>query len=161
MAADNTSIDWTQIITTVLAVYGALLASYTFWVTLRDKKRTLKVELHYALAPLPIEGVEELITIRVSNPCFQNVTASSVALELPDKRQIVYPDPRSDKPLPHELTPGTNLTVLNNSQELAKSLLEAGFTGTISLIGSCSDAVGGNHKSKPFEFNINDALNRK
>jgi len=74
---------------------------------------------------------------------------------------MVYPDLRSDKPIPHELTPGTKLTVLNNSKKLANSLCEAGFTDTITLVAICSDAVGGKHKSKPFSFNINGALNRK
>ena len=161
MTAENVTTDWVQIITTVLAVYGAFLASYSFFVNRHDKKRILKVELSNALAPNPVGKVEDLVTICVSNPGYQNVTASSISLELPDKRQMFYPNPRSDKPLPHELTPGTKLTVLNNSQELAKLLIDAGFTNTISLVGVCSDAVGGKYKSKPFNFNINGSLKHK
>lgn len=151
---------WIQIITAAIALYGAGLATYTFYSNRRDRRRLLNVNVSYALAPHPITQIETLITITIANAGYHSVTVTGVSCELPDNQRVAYPNPRSDKPLPYQLQPGTNITILINAQELARTLTEAGYSGTIVLIGECSDAIGQTHRSESFDFDISTALSR-
>src|SRR5205807_2504081 len=103
-------------LTAVIAIYGAGLSTYTFIMNRREKRRVLTVKANHALAPDSHGNAEELIIIGVSNPGFQNVTVVSVSIELPNRKQLVFPNPRSDKRIPHELTPGTKLSVLQSAR---------------------------------------------
>src|SRR5574341_2238143 len=151
---------WIQIITAAIALYGAGLATYTFYSNRRDRRRVLDVKVAYALAPHPLTEIETLITMTVANASYHSVTATGVSLELPDNQRIVYPNPTTDKPLPYRLEPGTNFTALINAQELARTLSEAGYSGTVALIGECSDAIGQYHRSNSFDFDIGSGLKR-
>ena len=123
--------DWLAIGTAFVTAYAAGFGTYAFWANRRDQRRRLRVEMSHAIAPHPITDIESLVLVTVSNPGYHNATVTSVALELPGQRQLVFPNPRTNKSLPCELTPGTNLVLFNNARLLAQSLREAGLQGAV------------------------------
>lgn len=146
------SVNWFQMLTAVVALYGAALSTRTFIANRREKRRVLAVGANRGLAPDGHGDVEELIAVDVSNPGFQNVTVVSVFIELPNQRQFVVPNPRSDKPIPHELTPGTKLSVVLNARDLAASLHKDGLSGSVNLTPACRDALGMTYRGNVLRF---------
>ena len=157
MASGAPLITWDQgiqILTALVALWGAGLSTYTFVTNRRDKRRVLKVRLRYALVPNIKSEPESRITITVSNPGYHSLTVTSVSFRLPSRKQLVYPYAQSDKSLPHELTPGTQLTVFISARQMVKDLKKGSFSGVVRLVGVCSDALGGEHKSSPYDFDM-------
>ena len=142
--------DWSVLITTLVALYGALLSTYNLISSRRDKRRRVKVELSVGV----LQGTLVLL-FEVSNPGHIAVTIQPPRLQLPKRGgTIVFPTPRSDVQFPHDLSPGTKCTVWTSPAKLANQLKENGFSGKVNLVGFCKDAVGTTHKSKRLELDL-------
>ena len=74
--------NWDILLTLIIAVYGAMLSTYTIWVAKQESKRKIKVELSYGFNTNPLVKAETLLLIRAMNLGRKTVTLSSVGLIL-------------------------------------------------------------------------------
>ncbi len=148
------SIGWDVAIALIIAVYGAVLSTYTAWAARQEKKRKIKVELSYGFSVSPPMVGPKSLFISALNMGKPTVTLTSMGLVLPDKRYLTPLYPKSNVSFPYALLEGKNCSVWIELKELAEQLKQEGYSGKVSLIGFYNDAIGGKYKSKPLEFDI-------
>jgi hypothetical protein len=143
------------IITLLIAIYGALLSTYSVWTARQEHKREVKVELSYGLKTNPISGVSPtLLILSALNTGTKTVTLSSTGLILPRKKYLFFPRPESNVTFPYDLPEGKSCSIWIATEELANDLKREGYSGRIALKGYYRDAIGGYYKSKSVKFNI-------
>ena len=107
---------WTtkDYLTAVLAVYGALLSTYTAWTKWRETRTKVKVTLQSAILTGGMHHGKPMVSIGVSNHGNTSVAfgGGSTALRVKGAKNLfVIPQPVG-QPLPHTLSPGTSMTLL-------------------------------------------------
>jgi len=143
------------VITLLIAIYGALLSTYSVWTARQEHKREIKVELSYGFMRNPLSGVgPTLLILSALNTGTKTVTLTSTGLILPKKKYLFFAQPESNVSFPYDLPEGKNCNVWIATEELAKDLKREGYSGRISLKGYYRDAIGGYYKSKSIKFNI-------
>lgn len=153
--------DWTNIITAAVALYGAVLSTYMLVSNTREKRRHVKVEIANGFLPRGPELGPPMLLICLTNPGYRSVTIQCPALRLPTGASMVFLEPQSDVRFPHELAEGKNCTVWMEMTSIAQQLVERGITGTVGLVAECSDAVGTTYKSKAWPFNASEWLKER
>lgn len=150
---------WAAIVTAIVAVYGAILATYTQLAMRREKKRRIAVELSFGFPEIPGIGLgPQVLFLSASNPGDRSVSLNGSGLLLPDERTLVFPDPEGDVTFPCDLEEGKSCRVWIPTDTLARELRKAGLSGGVKLVGFYNDALGDRHKSKPIKFQIDDKV---
>jgi len=145
------------VITLIIAIYGALLSTYSIWNARQEHKREIKVELSYGFMRNPLSGVSPpMLFLSALNTGTKTVTLSSMGLILPrkDKKYLIFVQPESSVSFPYDLPEGKSCSVWITTKELAEDLKREGYSGRISLKGYYRDAIGGYYKSKSVKFTI-------
>ena len=148
---------WSMLLTALVAVYGAVLSTYTLCQNRRDKQHRLTVRVSHAVLGGPSGISGPMITITVANPSFRDLTVNPPGLLLPDGRSLIFPYPQSDAQFPHELRQGKSCTIWCALDELKADLRQKGLSGKIIVRGFCDDAVGNRHRGQPFELDLANA----
>jgi hypothetical protein len=143
------------IITLIIAVYGALLSTYSVWASKQEKKREIKVQLSYGFHTLLGEP-KPVLVISALNTGHKRVTLNSTGLILPskDKKYLMFLRPDGNVNFPYDLQEGQNCDVWITTEELAQDLKQRGFSGKIGLKGYYRDAIDVEYTSKSLKFDI-------
>jgi hypothetical protein len=148
-------IGWDVVITLLIAIYGALLSTYSVWNARQEHRREIKVELSYGFMRNALAEVSPpLLILSAMNTGAKTVTLTSTGLVLPRKKYLFFAQPESNVAFPHDLPEGKSCSVWIANEELAKDLKREGYSGRVKLIGYYKDAVGGYYKSKSVKFNV-------
>lgn len=145
------------VITLLIAIYGALLSTYSIWTRRQEHKREVKVELSYGITRSPLLEVSPLMLILSAlNTGTKMVTLTSMGLILPrkDKKYLTILQPESNVTFPYELLEGKNCSVWIGIEKLAKDLKHEVYSGKIDLKGYYKDAIGNEYRSKSVKFDI-------
>ena len=139
----------------MVAVYAALLSTYTFWLSRRDKRRIVNVTLSFGFLTLPTGLSSEMLLLQYANPGHVPVTINNPGITLPDGRTLAFfRGTQGNVTFPHTLEPGTSCTVWDPAMNLVEQLTECGFTGSVRLVPFCRDQVGNSYKGKAFKFDL-------
>ena len=146
-------------ITTIVAVYGAILSTISIGIhiftQLISNRPKVKVKIYIGFVADPLSGkTPPVLFISALNPGQKVVTLSSAGLVLPDKNQLVLPNPYTNVTLPHELLPGKSCHIWIETKEIAKVLKANGFSGKVRLVGFYRDQIDKTYKSKPYRFDV-------
>lgn len=142
------NVSWTQIVTAIVAVYGAIMSTVTFVVNRRDKKRKLEVKFSNGSLTYGNKLSELMLFINVSNPGNRAVKINVPRIILPDGKTIVFPNPQSDVKFPHLLEEGRKCMVWAEMKYLAKQLKDAGYSGVINLKADVEAETGKRYTSQ-------------
>ena len=146
--------DWIASITALVALYGAVLSTYTLISSRRDKRRRVKVELSTGFLATGPDLSTAMLFIKVSSTGHISVTLQRPGIQLPNKRTW-FPSSQPGEPsFPHELRPGQTCTVWFPLAVFANQLKKEGFFGKVKLVGFCRDAMRTVYKGKRWEFNV-------
>lgn len=148
-----------MIITLIIAIYGALLSSYSVWASKQEKKREIKVQLSYGFHAGPPSVGPMMLIISALNTGQKRVTLTSMGLILPkkDEKFLTFLRPDSNVNFPCDLIEGKGCDVWVTTKELAVDLKHEGYSGKVSLKGYYRDAIGGEYRSKSLKFDIEKA----
>jgi len=152
--------DWTDILTALVALYGAVLATYNFIVQLKGRKASVKVQISQGFIASPLGASEPMVILSALNVGEKAVTLCEQGFILPNGMRMVYPDPLSDVGFPHELTPGKSCRVWTEAAGFARELKEQGYPGTVKLIGFYRDQIDTTYTSRPYQFAVEDWAKR-
>ena len=147
------------ILTAIVAVYGAVLSTLVYRQSRSEKRRTLTVTLKWGLLTYgpglghSVSDNPHLI-LTVSNPGHIPVTLRSLHIRLPNGSNAVVPPAQGEVSLPHELPAGHSSTFWVDGWEFAQAAKQHGHSGQINLRAVATDAVGIEHLSDPYEFDI-------
>ena len=145
-------ITWPQIITAIVAVYGAIMATITFFSKRKEKQRRLTVSFSNGFLPSFGAGIGELMLfIEISNPGNRSVVINVPRIILPDGKTVVFPSPKSSNvQFPYKLEEGTNRMVWTEMRDLASQLKENGYQGIVKLKADVKDGAGQKYESKKY-----------
>ncbi|MEW6226591.1 MAG: hypothetical protein AB1700_00635 [Bacillota bacterium] len=147
--------NWTEIITAIVAVYGAVLATYTLVVQLRENRFRVNVKISMGFLVSPLGGTSDtMLFLSASNAGQKVVTLSSQGFLLPNKNQLVIPYPQSNVTFPYELLPGKSCQTWIEAREIARALKLEGIYGEVKLVGFYRDQVDKTYRSKPYKFDV-------
>lgn len=155
------SVTWTDIITALVAAYGSILATYTAVARWREKRARINVKISLGLITQGSlsDSSEPRVILSASNPGSKAITLSSWDFALPNGKHLASPNKwGADGQLPHELAPETSYRVWVEAKELAREMKTEGYSDKAKIVGFYRDQVGRTHKSKPFEFDVEDWL---
>ena len=143
-----------MIVTAIVAIYGALLSTYTLLANRKEKLRQVNIDLSFGIPTPNLALGSRVILMTIANPGSRSITVSSALVWLPNKKQLLLSDQRSNITYPHTLQEGNNCLLWVDPYEIAAICSEEGFTGKVKLLGIVKDALGKTYKSKPFVFNV-------
>ena len=142
---------WSDVLTAIVALYGAVLSTIIAIREWRARGPNIKVEVSQGAVSSPTgEWSDHSIFVEARNQGHKAVTLSMVGFILPGGRRWVIPRPLYYYvTFPYELMPETRCMTPTLAQKLATGLESLGFPDKVSLIGYYDDEVGRRHKSKP------------
>jgi len=144
--------DSTDIITALVALYGAILSTVVAVREWKAKRPKIKVKTSMGFLDLGRGNLSDaMVFVEAANPGQREVTLSSVGFILPLQRKVFLRQPQGSVRIPCELAPESSCQVWIDARELAALLRSNGFSGTLKLVGFYGDQVGRTHKSKAFE----------
>ena len=142
-------VTWPQIITAIVAVYGAIMSTITFIINRKEKIRQISVTFsNGSLVYTSNNRSDLMLFITVANPGNRPVTINVPRIRLPNKRTFVFPNPQSNVNFPHRLEDGADCVIWIDMELLARQLKSSGFKGRIKLIAEVNDATGKIYSSK-------------
>ena len=148
--------EWTNVITAAVALYGAVLSTYTILANRKDKRRQIKVKLSNGFLTSGPEISSAMLLIDASNPGVRSVILNSAGIKLPNGKTVVFPIPEGNVVFPHTLKEGENCLLWTPMKEFARTLGNEGYSGTIKIVAFYRDQLGKEHRSNKFSFDIED-----
>lgn len=149
--------NWTEIITIIIAIYGAILSTFNRITQWRNNMFRVNVKIKWGAMPQPSGDLgKAMIFLIATNPGQRVVTISSYGFIAPDNNNLFFPYRKTTLNFPYELTPGKSCEEIFMAGEFAKDLKHMGYTGEIELIGFYGDELDRTYKSKPWKFNIDN-----
>ena len=153
---------WEIVITLLIALYGAILSTYSIWSRRQEQKRKLKVSLNYGLTlNLLSQGKPPLMLILSAvNIGKKTVTLTMMGLILPtkDKKYLAFLHPNSLVSFPYDLIEGKSCSVYAEPKEVANELKQLGYSGKINLKGYYKDAIGSKYISESLKFDVENPV---
>lgn len=146
--------DLPAIITAIVALYGAVLSTYTLVVNRKDKQRQIDVKLSNGVLTFGPELSPAVLLIEASNPGNRTVILNTTGIRLPDRKTVAFPNPQSNVTFPHALEEGKSCLVWTPMKEFAGMLRQHGYEGTLRLVAFYRDQLGKEHCSNRFDFDI-------
>jgi hypothetical protein len=143
-----------QILTAAVAVYGALLSTYTFWANRRDKRPRVRARISFGFLTLPTGLSPEMLLLECSNPGHVPVTINNPGILLSDGRTLAFIGRQSNVAFPHTLETGRSCTAWEAAGTIVEQLTETGFSGTVRLVPFCRDQIGNTYKGKGVMFDL-------
>jgi hypothetical protein len=122
---------WAQIITAIVAVYGAVLSTLNLLNVRKEKKRQLLVKMSYGWLTLPRDLSDTKFLIEVANPGYRPVT-----IQPPYSR------------FRHELLEGKSCSSWIEEAAVKRSLKEKGYSGKVKLRAEVDDQTGKKYRAK-------------
>jgi hypothetical protein len=144
--------DWIKIIIPAIAIYGAVLSTYTLICNRRDKKRRIKVAFSRGYLTSVMGLSEQMLFITVTNPGDRTVRIMVPGILLPDKRSIVFPSPKGEVTFPHDLLEGRSCKIWESLEYARSELQKMGFRESIDLVPFVDNSVGDRYFGKKWRF---------
>jgi len=147
-------IEWKDIITALVAIYGAALTTYTIYTKRRENKAQIEVEAQISLLAFGPNISDALVMLTAKNPGEKAVLLNTQGFKLPDEKQIIFPIPQSNVKFPYELPPGRDCKVWTDAKKFAQELKSEGYYGKVKLVPYYTDQLGKIYKGKKWEFDL-------
>jgi hypothetical protein len=133
---------WAQIITAIVAVYGAVLSTLNLLNIRKEKKRQLLVKMSYGWLTLPRDLSDTKFLIEVANPGYRPVTIQPPYIRFPHGEKLVMLWPTAEVRFPYELLEGKSCSSWIEEAAVKRSLKEKGYSGKAKLRAEVDDQTG-------------------
>lgn len=141
-----------ELITTILATWGAILSTVVAIQQLQENRRRLKVEINISLVGYG-NAVEKYLSLQSSNISKRPISLSSYGLLLPDRKKY-WRENESPYQFPTQLTDGQATTIWMKWEDVLNKLKEEGYKGKIKVRGFFDDVTGKRYLSKKYALNL-------
>lgn len=145
---------WTEVTTAVVALYGAVLATYNLVAKWRESHTSLALSISFGVVGQGAQVSDTQVITEIANPTDKTVTINLPIIELPTKRNFVSTWPSCRVTFPYEVLPGKKCTVWIAAKELAAFLMKDGLAGKVQVRAMVRDPLERKHRSKKFGFDI-------
>ncbi|HYN07177.1 MAG TPA: hypothetical protein VES67_07280 [Vicinamibacterales bacterium] len=154
--------EWRWAITTAIAIYAAVLASYHAYIAWRDKRVNIRATLFTSMVAVsPGSKPVPHLSLVVENHGFLPATFSQTCGSLVvqgQKNRFLSAKPLTDVPSwPHVIQPGTSFFVGFEKSKLFPELQKAGVTFPARVRGAAVDQINRVYYSKWVNLSDKDA----
>lgn len=150
----------TEVITGVIAIYGALLSTATFVLHNLGKRQRVKVKLYLGVAAAGPSKPEDIVVIEAANIGSIMVHLSNCCIRLPDGQQFIARF-RYDKSLPISLSSGESVQAFIASEIFIKTLEKNNYPKKIEVRAEFSNKAGKVFRSKKQKLDLEGLLYAK
>ncbi len=151
----------TEILTAIVAVYGALLATFTLVVQQREKRRKIKVKLRLGFLGGAQGDTTDIIIMEAANSGLVPVHLSSCCFHLPETKKQLIARFSYDKEMPITLAPGESVQAWMLSEKFVEAVRKEGNQTEVKVAAKFSNKAGGEYSSKPEVLNLEKMLYTK
>jgi hypothetical protein len=123
-------------VTTIIAVYGAVVSTFALFLARRDKVTRLRVSSSFGVVTHE-PGLQLLLDI--VNPGERATTIRCHGFILPDRRKYVT-NPKPGAPLPIEIASNSNYMTWTSLASTNAHLRQQRFTGKLRITPFCTDS---------------------
>ena len=148
------SITITELITAVVALYGAVLSTVIFCNNRKKQARKVSIRISTGFLTGNTELSEQMLLIEVSNPSQKEITLDPPFIVLPDRRNMIFPDIGSEVSFPASLSSGKSIHSWIPLNAVKQRLVESGFTVRVKLKTSIRDQTGKTFRSRAFHIDL-------
>jgi hypothetical protein len=145
-----------QIITLLIAIYGATLSTTTAILNFRKDRRSLEVRMSTMMYTYGSELGPPMLAIEIINIGHRQLVVDPPQLMVTaDPNRVLAlmgADGLAD--FPKRLNDGESGSVRTPYKDVAAGLLQAGHRGTVELIAICKDSTGRRYRSKPWSVDL-------
>lgn len=146
-----------EIITAVIAIYGALLSTVTFALHKLEKRQRIKVKLWLGFVAVGPSNPEDVVIMEAANAGSVAVHLSNCCIRLPDKQQFVARF-HYDKPLPVTISPGESVQAFLASEKFMETLKKNDYPTIVTVSAEFSNKAGKVFRSKKETLNLDKLM---
>lgn len=143
-----------EIITAVVAIYGAGLATYTFIVQRLEKRHRVKVKLWLGFLSVGSNDAKDIVILEAANSGVTHVHLSECCIELPENENRFIAKFNYDREFPATLAPGESVQAFIESAVFIKAARDSGYDKSVRAIAKFSNKGGDIFKSKEENLNL-------
>jgi len=143
-----TSISSIEIITALVAVYGAALSTIIFIKDQNKHKRKVTIKLSNGFLTSDRGLSDPMLIFEIANPGQKSVTLVGPKITLPDNKSMFFPEIGSIVRFPATLEEGKSIQAWIKISDLKAELVRCGYKGTIKLNYSIDDQTGKTYNGK-------------
>lgn len=148
-----------QMVTAVVALYGAGLATYNARQARRNSRANLEVDLTFGMLVLDTDTGQRTLSDQMFLLAAANHGPKTVTLTMPgllvNGRQMMLEDRLgTEVSFPHELAEGKSVRAWAELDKIRIGLLENGMRGKVEITAFFYDGVGAMHKSRSKEIDL-------
>lgn len=147
-----------EIITSILAFYGAALATYTFVIQQMGKRKKVIATLSLGFISRGKSSPIDIITLEAANSGSVPVHISSCHLVLPETKEKLIADFHLNRDFPVTLNPGESVQVWLESETFVDIVRKTKTVTEILVIAEFSNKGGSIFRSNPERFNLDNML---
>ena len=152
--------DWTGIVIALVALYGAVLSTYTLIQNNKEKRRQLKVHITKRF-PVSKQGQilkPDGIIIQMKNPGYKKVTVVDSQIMLPKGEPIIFVSPIGNVRFPYEIEEGKECVVHIELQKVISGATKLGYSGDVKLKAKVIDGAGDRYISNKLKLNLDEEI---
>lgn len=145
-------------ITIIIAIYGAIISTYSLYLNRKDKIATIRVRLkeNHIIAG-ELHG-PPFIQLEALNFGLLDITFNHAFITTKNKKSKFYPEHKHIH-FPYDLAKGKSLQIVCNPENISIKFHKDGFSSSIKIIGIFTDAIGNEYKSRPIKFDVTKWFN--
>ena len=147
-----------EIITALVALYGAGLATYTFAVQQLEKRHRVKVKLWLGFMGAGQGGAMDIVILEAANSGVTHVHLSECCIELPEKKEKFIAKFGYDRSFPSTLAPGESVQAFIDSETFIKAARKSGYKKLVLARARFANKGGDIFKSKEERLDLDAML---
>jgi len=149
------NISITELLTGIIAIYGAVLSTVIFTKEQQKSKRQIRINMKFGFLTFTNGISPQMLLIEIINPGLKPVTINGPQLRLPDGRSLIMPIPNSNIKFPYELGEGKSVHTWIEVKDLKDTLLNFGYIEQVKIKAVVMDQTGKEFYSRRLlKFNL-------
>ncbi len=144
-----------DIITLVIAAYGAVLSSFNLWQASTKNRRRILLKRSIGFYTYAGGGMgSAMATFEVINQGYRPVVVDAPTIKLPSGKQMILLTADGLKDFPKRLEDGETVSLRIPFADITAALKKDGYSGTVTLWPICKDSTGNLFKGKRWRFDV-------
>jgi hypothetical protein len=144
-----------DIITFVIALYGAGLSTFNLFDSLKKEKRRIVVSCEPTFYAYPDGNVgTQQTSIKIANHGQRAVVVNAPKLRMPNGKFMFLAGADGAKKFPKRLEDGDSVSLTIPDSEISKTLVRAGYSGNVKLRPQCTDQTERRYRGKALMFTV-------
>jgi hypothetical protein len=144
-----------DVITLIIAAYGAVLSSFNLWQALTKDRRRILLKQSTGFYTYAGGGMgPAMATFEVINQGYRPVVVEAPIITLPSGKHMVLLTADGIRDFPKRLEDGDSVSLRVPFSDIAAALKKEGYSRTVTLYPICKDSTGNIFKGKIWRFDV-------